>query len=516
MPFDKQKAEDRIEYIQCLKHTGDFFGQPFILTEWELDFIYNIYGVVNEKGYRQHKVGYEEVPKKNGKTEFAAALSISHIDLDPPGGEVYCCAAEREQAGLTYKAAKSMIEQDADLSKRFKVLDGKKEINNIETGTFLKVLSAEAYSKHGINPTVVIFDELHAQQNRELWDTMTFGAGSARNESLLLVITTAGDDPDRKSIGWEIHELARKIIDGTLIDPTWYAKIYGAPMDADIYDEKTWYECNPSLGISIDVETVRAEANAARNSDSAEKLFRWLRLNQWVSIKRTSWLPVTLWDRTIGDWAIGDLVGKYCYLGLDLASTTDLTAIALVFPPQIGFKDYRVIFKTFIPVESMKERIRRDKVPYDIWSKKGYLTPTDGNAVDYDIVQTHIEALSTQYKIKYVCADKWNSKQMTQNLEKKGIRTIEIEQTVAGMSPGTKETERLLLDGMMTHDENPLARWAFGNVVVYIDGNENKKPMKNRSIEKIDPMIALINAISAAMKLESKISAYEEHGIRMI
>jgi phage terminase large subunit-like protein len=394
-------------------------------------------------------------------------------------------------------------------------VDSKKEIHNLQTGTFMKVLSAEAYSKHGLNPSVVIFDELHAQPTRDLWDTMFFGAGSARREPLLFVITTAGDDPDRTTIGWEIHEQARKIDDGVLIDPTWYTKLYGAPEDADIFDEQVWFKANPSLGVTIDIETVRKEATAAKNSEPTERLFRWLRLNQWVSLKRTGWLPLTLWDSTEGDWSLSDLLGKYCYIGLDLSSTTDITALALLFPPQKGLEGWRCIFKAYIPLENMKERIRRDKVPYDAWEKAGYLTATEGNAVDYETVQMQIETFAKQYKVKFLCADKWNSEMMRQKLKKKGLDSIVIEQTMAGLSPGMKEIERTLRTGEMTHLNNPVARWCFGNIIIATDGNENIKPMKNKSLERIDLIVALITTMAAAMKLESKISAYEEHGIRM-
>ena len=516
MPLiDKEKALEAVEFVQYLKLTDDFHGQPFILQDWQHDILWEVYGRVDETGKRQYRTAYLEIPKKNGKTTLIAAVGLYHIVCDPPGGQIYCCAAEKEQAGLVYRAAKQMIEQDEDLAEALKVVDSKKEIINRKTGSILKVLSAEAYSKHGLNPSVVIFDELHAQPNRDLWDTMSFGAGAARREPLMWVITTSGDDPDRHSIGWEIHELARKIIDKELIDPTWFAKIYTAPTDADIYDEATWYKANPSLGVSISIETVRQEALAARNSEPAERLFRWLRLNQWVSLKRVGWLPLTLWDSSQEEWDPAEMVGKYCYIGLDLASTIDLTAIALLFPPQKGLEKWRCSFKTFIPLESMNERIRRDKAPYADFVKSGHLIATDGDAVDYEVVQLEIEALAKRYRVKWLCADKWNSTMMTQALAKKGIKTVEIEQTMGGMSPAMKEIERLLRTGELTHDKNPLARWCFGNVIVATDGNMNIKPMKNKSIEKIDPIVALIDAMAAAMKLEKKVCAYEEHGIRM-
>lgn len=519
MPFDKQKAQDRIDYIQCLKHTGDFYGQPFILLPWETDFVSTIYGTVTEQGYRQYRTGYEEIPKKNGKTELIAALGISHLDLDPSGGQVYCCAAERDQAGLVYDAAKAMIEQDEDLSKRFRVVDSKHKIYNKETGTFMKVLSAEAYSKHGINPTVVIFDELHCQPNRDLWDTMTFGAGSARKEPLLLVITTAGNDPDRKSIGWEIHEFARKIIDGTIIDPTWCARIFGAPDDADIYDEAVWYECNPSLGISITIETLRSEAAAARNSEQVERLFRWLRLNQWVSLKLLGWLPITLWDDTESkNWSEEDLLGKYCYVGIDMSSKVDLTAVACLFPPQPGAPDWRTIFTAWCPKDNIKERSDRDHVDYIEWNNNGHLEATEGNVVDYSAIVSHINELEKKYVVKWICGDPWHLEILKQLLGKAiAKKFIEITQNMKGMTQGMGELERLFRAKLISHLKQPLGRWSFGNVAIATDGNENKKPMKNKSIERIDPTVSLINAMSGAVKLEGKPkSVYEERGIRMI
>jgi len=516
MAVDKKKALDVINFIQCLKLPDDFYGQPFVLQDWQHQVLWDVYGTVKGNGLRQYQYAYLEIPKKNGKTTKIAGISIYHLYCDDPGGQIYCCAAEREQAALVYKAAKQMIEQDEELSRVLNVVDSKKEIINTETGTFLKVLSAEAYSKHGLNPTVVIFDELHCQPNRDLWDTMTFGAGAARKEPLWWVITTAGDDPDHKSIGWEIHERAMKIQSREEVDPSWYVKIYGALEDVDIFDEATWYAANPSLGVTIPIETVRQEALAAKNSEATERLFRWLRLNQWVQLKRIGWLPLTLWDSTEGKWNPTELVGKYCYAGLDLSSTTDLTAIALLFPPQPGLDDWRCIFKAFIPLENMKERVRRDHVPYDEWVKAGYLVATEGNAVDYETVQLQLESYAKQYKIKWLCADKWNSQMLTQALAKKGIKTIEIEQTMGGLSPGMKEIERFLRLGQMTHEYNPLARWCFGNVIVATDGNENIKPMKNRSFERIDLMAALIDAMAAAVKLESKKSTYETRGVRIL
>lgn len=515
--IDKNRALEVVEFIPMLKLVDDFYGQPFVLLDWQYETLWDVYGTVNEEGYRQHRYAYLEIPKKNAKTTLIAGLGVYHLTCDPPQGQIYCCAADRSQASLVYKAAVAMIDQDDELGKILKVTESRKEIKNVETGTILKVLSAEAYSKHGINPTVVIFDELHAQPNRDLWDVMTFGAGAARKEPLWWVITTAGDDPDRNSIGWEIHEQAIKLRDGEIVDPTWYVKIYGADEDDDIFAEETWYKANPSLGHTISLESVRQEALAARNSEASERLFRWLRLNQWIDLKRVGWMPLTLWDQTNGKWDLSDLVGKKCYPGLDLSSTTDITAACYLFPPQDGLSDWRAIFDAWIPEDNMKERVNRDRVPYNKWVNQKYLNATPGNVVDYDFVEAKLLSANKQYNVHTLGTDQWNSRMLTQRLMKEGVEVVEIGQNMKGMSPAMKMIEQLMKRGLMTHEKNPLARWCWGNVVVAVDGNENIKPMKNKSKDRIDVTVAMINAMATAMLFEQvDFSVYEERGIRTL
>ncbi|MFB0845755.1 terminase large subunit [Paenibacillus oleatilyticus] len=510
MPHDKQRALDPIEFIQMLHAVDDFYGQPFKLLDWQYQILWDVYGTVNERGYRQYQYAYLEIPKKNGKTSLIAAVGLYHLTCDPPGGQIYCCAADKEQAKLVYKAAVSMIEQEPEFEGILKVVDSRKEIINLQTGTVMKVLSAEAYTKHGINPTVVIFDELHAQPNRDLWDVMTFGAGAARKEPLWWIITTAGDDPDRHSVGWEQHEYAKQVLSGEIVDPTWYVKIYGIPEDGldengneiDIFDENLWYQVNPSLGHTIDIDAVRKEALTARNKESAERLFRWLRLNQWISLKRTGWQPLTLWDKTAGKWGLSDLVGKRCYPGLDLSSTTDITAACYLFPPQEGLPDWRAVFDAWIPEDNMRERVRVDKVPYNRWVDQKHLLTTPGDVVDYDFIEARILAASKQYDIQTLGTDPWNSRMLSQRLIRGGVDVVEIPQTMQHMSPAMKLIEQLMKRGLMTHEVNPVARWCWGNIVIAVDGNENIKPMKNKSKDRIDLIVALIIAMATAMLYE--------------
>lgn len=513
--IDTNRANKVIDFVQTLKHTGDFFGQPFILLDWQIEAIREVYGTT-ENGKRKYKMAYLEIPKKNGKTEVVAALAIFHLVCDPPGGQVVCAAAERDQASLVFNAAKDMISQSKVLSKLLKVKDSIKQIVNTSKHSTLKVLSSEAYSKHGLNPSVVIVDELHAHKKRDLWDTLTFGSGAARSEQLIWCITTAGDDPDRKSVAWEVHERAAKVMAGETEDPTLFAKIYCAPDDCDIYDEKNWYLANPSLGHTIDIEAVRLEAAQAKNSEASERLFRWLRLNQWVALKRIGWLPITLWDATEGSWNANELIGEECYVGVDLSTRTDLTGLALLFPPQHGH-GWRFILDSYMPLDNIKEKSRTDHVPLDQWATHGYVNATPGDVVDYGYLAQRIVQHERRYKIKYFCADPWRVEYLRQLLPYASQQKfVEIPQSMAGMSAGMGELERLFRAHEIEHAHNPLGRWTFGNVVVAMDGNENIKPMKSKSIDRIDPIVALINAMAGAIRLEPKRSIYESRGMRMV
>lgn len=460
--------------------------------------------------------GKSMIPTHN--TELIGSLGVYHLFTDPPGGQIYCCAADREQASLVYMACKSKIEQDPYLEKFFHITESKKTIENPETGTFLKVLSAESYTKHGINPTVIIFDELHAQPNRDLWDVMTFGSGASRKEQLVWIITTAGDDPDRKSIGWEQHDYAAKVISGEIEDPTYWAKIYSYDGD-DIFNEDNWYKANPSLGITIDIDNVREEAIGAKNKPANEKLFRWLRLNQWVQLKRVSWLPITLWDATEADWTLDDMRGRECYVGVDLSSTTDLTGISFLFPPNRldGETMWCFAMRAFIPADNMPERERRDHVPFSDWVRQEFVTATEGAVVDFKYLASYLSSIEKLYRVKYYCADPYKLEYLRQWLpDKPADKFVAVKQNIAGMSPAMQELERMLRAGEIEHEVNPMGRWCFGNVIVSADGNENIKPMKNKSIDRIDPVDALVDAMAVALVMEPKGSVYEERGIRSL
>lgn len=503
--FDESKANHAVAFFEHLKHTkGRFHGQNFILLPWEKNIVRDVYGTVKEDGNRQYKFVYLEVPKKNGKTELVAGAGLYHTFADGEmNGEIYGCAADRSQASLVYNVAKDMILQAPALLKRARITESRKEIEDRRTGSIYKVESAEAYTKHGLNVSCCLFDEVHAQPNRDLWDVMTSGSGDAREQPIWWVITTAGDDPDRVSIGWEIHDYAMKILAGEIIDPTWYVAIFSYDGE-DIYNEANWFKANPSLGHTISLGAFQEAAVKAKNKPADERLFRWLRLNQWITTKLTTWLPLELFDDTVGNWDRNALVGKDCYVGMDLSSTTDLTALCGLFPPQGDQLDWRVIWDPFIPLENMDDRVRNDHVPYDQWLKSNWITATPGNVVDYTEVKKRILSWKTLYNIKELPCDRTFAAMLVQELEKEGVTCVDIPQTFASLTGPINQVEQLLKGGKLSHENNPVARWCFGNTSVAKNGNEQVKFVKEHKgksvvrTKRIDTSVALVIGMARA------------------
>ena len=532
--FDEKRADYVCAFLELLAFgSGDWAGKPFRLQDWQREPIREFYGNVTTEAEENRKFRifqylYLEIPKKNGKTEVAAGLGLYHLLGDgEKNPQVYICAADKDNATICYNAMCGMLDARPFLDKKVKRIPSKRKIALADGSGFVQVLSAEAYSKHGYNASCVIFDELHAQPNRALWDIMTFGAGSARLQPVWIVLTTAGDDPDRHSIGWEIHEQCRRILaaragTGPAEDdnPIWLPVMYGMPDDPeeiekiDIYDEEVWRRCNPSIGVTIPLRTIRQEAADAKKSEAKERLFRWLRLNQWIATKAVGWLPLTLYDRT--QWHVEALEevlkgnalraamrqllhGKKCFAGLDLAATTDLAALVLEFPPQPGLEYWVVLTHAWRPREGVIEAEKRDHVPYRDWERAGYITLCDGDMNDFDQIKDAIREVARLYKLQILGVDPYLSREITGTLMKEGINVLEIRQTMTELSPPMKDIERKLRGGAMKHDHNTASRWCFGNVRCAVDGNENMKPMKNKSIGRIDITVAWIIAHAAAM-----------------
>ena len=571
--MDEAAGEFVCQFISRLPTTDT--GKNFCLYDWQTDALMQFYSTMEPdeetgEALRKYWYLYLEIPKKNGKSELAAALGIYHLFADGElNAEVYICAADKDNASIVFNAAVYMLTTAPWTAKmvargELHIIESRRRVEyrqRVRTGNggykwkivgIMAVLSAEAYSKHGYKPSCVIFDELHAQPNRDLWDIMTFGAGSGRKQPVWIVLTTAGDDPDRGSIGWEVHEKAvgvrdarqlRKILDEggdprqvlslrhvsdedmaqaqeDLLSrdlPNWLPILYGLTAmfgddpddlkDIDIWDENLWYLCNPSLGKHLKLRTLRLEAMEARRSEAGEKLFRWLRLNQWISVKAVSWISLTLYDKTQWGpskkterekWVKEHLTGKLCYGGVDLSTSKDLTAFVLLFPPQPGLDTAVLLPYIWRPRGTVEEAERRDHVPYRDWERAGFLTLCEGDIIDYGDVETTIRWARETFDLRMVGFDPYLSRTIIQRLEPI-VPVIEVPQDLKNMSPAMKEMDDLMTRKQLLHIHNTCFRWTFGNVRCYVDGNGNCKPLKNKSRGRIDPTVASIIVMAVWM-----------------
>jgi len=511
--FNEQAAERAVKFIEnYLTHTkGKWAGVRFELEPWQHNIISPLFGTLNDDGSRQYRTAYVEIPRKNGKSELGAAIALKLLFADnEPGAEIYSAAADRDQAAIVFNTAAQMVRQNKKLAKRCKIIDSQKRIVMPATGSFYRAISADAHTKHGFNAHGVIFDELHAQPNRELWDVLTTSGGT-RTQPLIFAITTAGYD--RNSICWEQHDYAQKIIDGVIEDPTFLPVIYAAGPEDDWKDEATWHKANPALGTFRGINEMRAMAKKGEQIPALQNTFRRLYLNQWTQ-QEDRWLDLAAWDATAGTVTLEDLQGRPCFGGLDLASTTDIAAFVLVFPMDDGA--FVVLPHFWIPRDNMHDRINRDRVPYDVWVRQGFITATEGNVIDYAAIRQHIERISEFYNIKEIAFDRWGAVQLTTELGYAGFTVIPFGQGFASMSPPTKELLTLVLSKRLIHGGNPVLRWMADNLVVKQDPAGNIKPDKSKSTEKIDGMVALIMALDRATRHQEQDCVYNSKELFVI
>lgn len=496
--YNAKAADHAVNFIQKLTHTkGKWAGEYFKLLPWQEQIIRDVFGTIKKNGYRQFNTAYIEIPKKNGKSELAAAVALYLLCADfEDGAEVYGCAADRQQASIVFDVAAEMVRNSPALSKWLKVNKSQKRIMFPAKNSYYQVLSAEAFTKHGLNVHGVIFDELHAQPNRNLFDVMTKGSGDARQQPLFFLITTAGNDIH--SVCYEQHQKALDIINGRKHDPTFYPVVYGAAESDDWTDPKVWKKANPSLGHTIDIEKVRMACESAQETPTEENVFRQLRLNQWVK-QSVRWMQMAKWEACEFDFDEKTLEGRVCYGGLDLSSTTDITAFVLVFPPEDEEDKYYVLPYFWIPEENIEGRVRRDRVPYDLWARQGYLQTTEGNVLHYSFIEEFIIGLSERFNIREIAYDRWGATQMVQTLEENGLTLVTFGQGIRSMSQPSKELERLVLGQGIVHNGHPVLYWMMDNVVVETDAAGNIKPNKKKSTEKIDGVVAMVMALGRAV-----------------
>lgn len=513
--FDEAAADRVCQFFELfLRHSkGAFAGKPFTLLSWQRDLLRTAFGwKVKASGLRRYREVYLEIPRKNGKSTLAAgvALYLTFADGEPTA-EVYAGATDREQAEIVFSEAARMVRASPELREACETYTD--SIIVPDTLASLKVLSGNPTNKDGLNISGAVIDELHAHKTRDLYDVLKTATGS-REQPMLFICTTAGRE--RRGICWELHEHALRVRAGDIRDEQFLPVVYSADEADDWKSEKTWKRVNPSYGVSLRQEYMKQQAGRAASTPGFEPTFRRYHLNVWgQEEKRFFHMPA--WD-TCALPVNPEAIRKAelpCYVGLDLSKRTDLTAAVAIFARLDGGFD--VLPQFWVPKDNIERRALADKVPYPTWVQQGYITATPGNVTDYDVIEAHLAKWHEQFQIKQLAIDPWGSHQLgTRLANQHGIEVVEVPQTLKHMSEPTKRLDQLVLQRKISHDGNPVLRWCASNVVVYVDPNENLRPTKKKSTERIDGVVALINALSRAILAEEQRSVYESEGLKSL
>ena len=498
---------DPVWFINNLTHAkGEAGGQPFNLRPWQKAIVQSLFKR-RPDGLRQYRTALLMLPRKNGKTELAAAIALYGLLADGEiGAEVYSAAADKDQAGLVFQVAAQMVRNDPELDASVEIVDSQKRIVHRKSGSFYRAISAEAYSKHGFNASMVIYDELHAAPSRELWDVLATSQG-ARLQPQLLAISTAGYD--RHSILYELYAHAKSVLSNPTLDPTFLPILYEAEIGADWTDERVWRKANPALGDFRSLEEMRVACARAQEIPAQENVFRRLYLNQWTE-QAARWIAMPAWDACFSvTYNAATFRGRRCYAGLDLSATKDLTALVGVFPDADG-PGFDVLPAFFVPADAMRERVTRDRVPYDEWARAGWLTATPGPTVDYEVVRRLLLAWRELYDLRTVAYDPWNATDLVNRLEQQdGFQCVQMRQGFASLSAPTKALEQAILARTLRHAGDPVLRWNVGNVAVETDAAGNLKPSKAISTDRIDGVVALIMALEAMARDKTTPPSYQ-------
>lgn len=511
--FDEDAAAHAIDFFAWLKHSkGEWAGQTVTLEPWQQFVVASLYGWKRADGLRRFRVSYLEVARKNGKSTFASGIGLYGLVADDePGAEIYTAATKRDQARITHSEATRMVKASPALRSRVKVF--KDNLHIPGTASKFEPLGRDADSLDGLNIHEAIVDELHAHPNRELYDVIETATGS-RRQPLIFNITTAGFD--RKSLCYQMHEYTEKVLDGIVVDDTHFGVIYGLDPDDDWEDERNWPKANPNLGVSKYLDDLQRKAARAKQMPSALNAFLRLELNVWTQAE-TRWVPYEHWKQCGEAVDANGLRGRRCYTGMDLSSTTDIAAMIHVFPPESTDDRYQVLCRFWVPEEAMRERSKRDRVPYDVWVRQGFITATPGAVIDYDYILQQLKEDCESYDVDELAYDRWGATKLANDIDKEGITTlVQFGQGFASMSAPMKELEKLIVQHMLAHGNNPVLTWMAHNLVAAHDAAGNIKPDKANSIEKIDGLTALIMAIARAIVAGNKESVYEERGIRTL
>lgn len=514
-PDPTGRAERICRFVRRLRlWEGRFAGQPFALHPFQEAIIRRIYGPSDDKGRRLVRMACIWIPRGNAKTTLASALALAHF-LGPEaeaGGQVIQAAADRENAGIAFKHSWEMVKQDAALSRRVAPIESRKTLNHPGTSSVLKAISTEAYSKHGLNVSFFLADEIHAwpaAEARKLFKTIT-DSMVKRDEALTVIISTAGDG--QGGLAWDLWDYSHKVAKGEIEDPTFAPIIFAADPKVEWRDEAVWGDANPALEAGFcSLEELRIKARRIEHFPAEISDFKRFHLNLWQEGAAEPWLPLELYDRAEAMTLVDALKGRTCFVGVDLSSVEDLTAVVAVFPAEGDGEGrrYDALATFFLPEAGLARKAERDRADYLRWQKAGVLKVTPGNVVDHAAIVAHVVELGERYGVAEVAIDRWNSTSVNTSLQEEGFTINQFGQGFASMAAPVKELKRAILAGHFRHGGNPILRMCLGNVVVEKDAAENEKFTKDRARGRIDGAVAAAMAVGRALANETGPSPYE-------
>ena len=489
-------ADNLCSFIERLPHVkGPLAGESIKLEPWQIFILTTVFGWVKDDGKRRFRRSYIEVPRGNAKSTLSSAVALYMLAADREGGaEVYSLATTRDQARIVFGDAQTMARRSPGFRNRFSVEVGAHNMHVLASGSKFEALSAEGSTLDGLNIHFGCVDELHAHKTRTVYDVVETGTGK-RDNSLLWVITTAGSN--RAGICYEVRTFVTKLLDGVFNDDSQFGIIYGLDDGDDWTSESALIKANPNWGISVRPEVLAPLQAKAMQLPSAVNNFKTKHLNEWVNAD-TAWMDMRAWDACADSSVDLDaFVGQPCWIGLDLASKTDIAALVMVFPhPEIA--DAYVVFgKYYLPEDTVTAA---GNSQYEGWMRTGRLTVTPGNVIDFGWIEADLLDMASRYVIQAVAFDPFQATQLSTRMLSEGLPMIEVRPTVLNFSEPMKTLEALVLQKKLTHDGDPVLSWMASNVVAHLDVKDNIYPRKERPENKIDGIVALIMALSRAIK----------------
>lgn len=517
-------GERAVRFLRALKHSkSSAKGRAFTLDYWQERLIRAVYGPrhlvdIPELGIRRGdriiKTVFLLLPRGGRKTTLAAAMALLHT-IGPEkveGGEVITAASDRKQARLAYTEALGMIRSDARIEKAVSAQDYRNRILYPKHGSFFESISADAGTQHGRTPAFVLADELHAWPKRDLWDVLRSGLIKTPN-TLMVIATTAGRGQD--NLAYEHYAKARKVALGEIDDPAFLPVLFETAADADWRDPEVWRRANPGMSCPSpypDLAGFRQYVKDAEGSPGDRDAFRQLSLNVWLDHSTSPFVDMAVYDAGNVPVDLEALRGRQCWLGVDLSSTGDLTAIVAAFPDEDG--GYGVVPWFFCPADNLRAKADKDGVPYPTWAEAGHIIPTPGNVVDLRIVEQKVRDLCADLDVAEIAFDPHMGRVTMANLAEDGFPVVEFRQGWISMAPAVKELERAILGGKFRHGGHPVLRWNFSNIAVEIDKAENKSFHKGKSKDRIDGAVAAAMAVSRASQGHTQRSIYADASAR--